>query len=258
MPSPQWIRRVLSAGTLVSALAAGVFAADHRVALPMLTGRVDPNAYGVDSQTITTISAWSFTGGVTTDNGFANIQDPRYDGYLGRFNLYTGEDEHYFATLDLPAGAVIDLVGINTQTGTDAVMGIALWKRFRDGSKQMLTGFSLPAHTWDTDYAGPLEITIDTHHDCEYVLDVEKTISDNKQYFGWVEIWWHRVVSPPPGTPTFNDVPVSHPFFQYVEALAASGITGGCGNGNFCPNTAVTRAQMAAFLAKALGLHWPY
>ncbi len=24
---------------------------------------------------------------------------------------------------------------------------------------------------------------------------------------------------------------VSHPFFQYIEALAASGVTGGCGSG---------------------------
>jgi len=242
----------------VAGLPRGACAADRRVSLPLLTVRVDPEAYGVDSQTITTISAWSFTGPATTDNGYANVQDTRYDGYLGRFNLYAGEDEHYFATLDLPAGAVIDLIGINTQTGTDAVMGIALWKRFRNGDKQMLTGFSLPAHAWDTDYAGPLEITVDSHHDCEYVLDVEKAISDNKQYFGWVEIWWHRVVSPPPATPTFNDVPANHPFFQYVEALAASGITGGCGGGNYCPNTPVTRAQVAAFLAKALGLHWQY
>ncbi|MGH9380129.1 MAG: hypothetical protein ACRD2Z_05905 [Thermoanaerobaculia bacterium] len=32
----------------------------------------------------------------------------------------------------------------------------------------------------------------------------------------------------------------------------------GCCGGNYCPNALVTRGQMAAFLAKALGLHWPY
>ncbi len=46
--------------------------------------------------------------------------------------------------------------------------------------------------------------------------------------------------------------------FQYVEALVASGITGGCGSGSYCPDNPVTRRQMAIFLAKALGLHWPY
>lgn len=45
--------------------------------------------------------------------------------------------------------------------------------------------------------------------------------------------------------------------FQYIEALVSSGITGGCGGGNFCPDAAVTRRQMAIFLAKELGLHWP-
>jgi hypothetical protein len=52
-------------------------------------------------------------------------------------------------------------------------------------------------------------------------------------------------------------VPTNHPFFQFVEALAASGITAGCGNGNFCPDAPLTRGQMAVFLSKALGLHWP-
>jgi hypothetical protein len=63
-------------------------------------------------------------------------------------------------------------------------------------------------------------------------------------------------VSPAPGAATFNDVPTNHPFFQFVEALAASGITGGCGSGNYCPDAPLTRGQMAVFLAKALGLHW--
>ena len=64
-------------------------------------------------------------------------------------------------------------------------------------------------------------------------------------------------VSPAPGTSTFNDVPTNHPFFQFVEALAASGITAGCGGGNFCVDQPITRGQMAVSLAKALGLHFP-
>ena len=63
-------------------------------------------------------------------------------------------------------------------------------------------------------------------------------------------------MSPPPGTATFTDVPTSHIFYQYIEALAASGITSGCGGGNFCPDTFLTRGQMAVFLSRALGLHW--
>ena len=55
---------------------------------------------------------------------------------------------------------------------------------------------------------------------------------------------------------TFGDVSASHPFFESTEAMAASGITGGCGGGNYCPDDAVTRAQFVAFFARALGLHW--
>jgi hypothetical protein len=64
-------------------------------------------------------------------------------------------------------------------------------------------------------------------------------------------------VSAPPATATFADVPTNHPFFQFIEALAKSGITGGCGGGNYCPDNPVTRGQMAVFLAKALGLQFP-
>ena len=70
-------------------------------------------------------------------------------------------------------------------------------------------------------------------------------------------VTWRRTVSPAPAAASFADVPTSHPFFRFVEALAASGVTGGCGGGNFCPDTPLTRGQMAVFLAGALGLHWP-
>jgi len=59
-----------------------------------------------------------------------------------------------------------------------------------------------------------------------------------------------------PETPTFGDVPASDGAFALVEALAASGITSGCGGGLFCPGATLTRRQMAVFLSKALGLHW--
>ena len=80
---------------------------------------------------------------------------------------------------------------------------------------------------------------------------------DGSMKFNNVFLSYNRRVSPAPVTATFGDVPASHPFFQFIEALSASGITGGCGNGNFCPDQPLTRGQMAVFLAKALGLHWP-
>jgi parallel beta-helix repeat protein len=56
---------------------------------------------------------------------------------------------------------------------------------------------------------------------------------------------------PPACTGAFGDVPCSSNFAPWIEALAAEGITGGCGGGNYCPQNPVRRDQMAVFLLKA-------
>ena len=97
------------------------------------------------------------------------------------------------------------------------------------------------------------------------VITYEATYSGDRAHGGSGSTGTHELIvpdttttslSPATGTATFGDVPTTHLFFQYVEALAAAGITSGCGGGNFCPDAAVTRGQLAVFLAKALGLHW--
>ena len=57
--------------------------------------------------------------------------------------------------------------------------------------------------------------------------------------------------APPPCAGAFADVPCPSSFADWIEALAAEGITGGCGGGNYCPTDTVRRDQMAAFLLKA-------
>jgi CSLREA domain-containing protein len=56
--------------------------------------------------------------------------------------------------------------------------------------------------------------------------------------------------TPPPCTGTFPDVPCPSTFANWIEELAAQGITTGCGGGLFCPQNLVTRRQMAVFLLK--------
>jgi hypothetical protein len=56
---------------------------------------------------------------------------------------------------------------------------------------------------------------------------------------------------PPDCAGIFTDVPCSNPFAQWIEQLAAEGITGGCGDGIYCPDSPVRRDQMAVFLLKA-------
>ncbi|HEY1249938.1 MAG TPA: S-layer homology domain-containing protein [Thermoanaerobaculia bacterium] len=58
--------------------------------------------------------------------------------------------------------------------------------------------------------------------------------------------------APPAATGTvFVDVPADGFAAAWIEELAAEGITSGCGGGSFCPDAAVTRAEMAVFLLRA-------
>lgn len=50
---------------------------------------------------------------------------------------------------------------------------------------------------------------------------------------------------------TFLDVPYAHWAWSYIEGVEDAGVTSGCGAGNFCPASSLTRAQMAVFLLKA-------
>lgn len=52
----------------------------------------------------------------------------------------------------------------------------------------------------------------------------------------------------------FSDVPATNPHGADIDAIAAAGITLGCGAAVYCPTDAVRRDQMASFLRRALGL----
>jgi hypothetical protein len=61
---------------------------------------------------------------------------------------------------------------------------------------------------------------------------------------------------PPTCTATvFTDVVCpSAQFVNFINVLAAEGVTGGCGGGDYCPGNPVNRGQMSAFLVKTFGL----
>jgi S-layer homology domain len=60
--------------------------------------------------------------------------------------------------------------------------------------------------------------------------------------------------APPPPAGMFTDVPPSYWAAAWIEQLARTGITSGCGGGRFCPDPPVSRAQMAVFLVTAFDL----
>ena len=94
------------------------------------------------------------------------------------------------------------------------------------------------------------------NYDYKYVLFARPQSYDGSTKIAGMIVGYRLQVSAPPPTPTFNDVPATDPAFQFIEALARSGISVGCGGGNYCPDAPLTRRQMAVFLAKALGLHF--
>jgi len=134
---------------------------------------------------------------------------------------------------------------------------VEVLRRNKFGGLLVVGNLDSTVHDWNTDInVSPIGYLWRGIAGEGLIMHVQQVASPNYQFFGWVEVWWRRSVSPAPGFQSFNDVSTSHPFFQFIEALAASGITGGCGSGNYCPENPVTRGQMAVFLAKALGLHW--
>jgi hypothetical protein len=63
--------------------------------------------------------------------------------------------------------------------------------------------------------------------------------------------------TPPAATGVFGDVSTSYWGANWIEQLYAEGITGGCGSGNYCPETAVKQQAMAAFIDRAFDLPLP-
>jgi hypothetical protein len=62
-------------------------------------------------------------------------------------------------------------------------------------------------------------------------------------------------VPPPVGQSTgFSDVPLSYWAAPWIKQLALEGVTSGCGGGQYCPTSPVTRGQMAVFLKNTVGL----
>ncbi len=172
--------------------------------------------------------------------------------------------QRYFAPLQLPAGAVITNFQcfVRDASANNVTMGI--WERMHDiaSNTSLSNSYATLVSVGATGYQQP-SVAVTPPVTVRYVNGNVRTVYNVSADLATVtflrecRITWHRTISPAPATATFNDVPVGHPVLQFVEALAESGITGGCGNGNYCPDAPLTRGQMAVFLSVALGLHWP-
>ncbi len=184
---------------------------------------------------------------------FADTGPPQLSRYLLPGD--EGPNPALLTAVDLPAGAVIDEVEFDScddRAGSLDPMIFTVWNSAIDGI--FVEIHSVPGGGCTSGVAHDVGYTVG---DFKPVIELlfQSPFGSQARFQG-AKFRYHLQVSPPPATPTFADVPSSDPAFAHVEALAASGITGGCGGGNFCPANPVTRRQMAVFLAKALGLSY--
>lgn len=185
--------------------------------------------------------------------------------FAGTLNCPTTEGaDEYGAEVSLPSGALITGIrayGSDTSAPDDPDFYVYQICNSGSGPAGNIVGSaSVTGGFTGGNYAvnsGLLNHTVD-NSDCSYmvVADTSEAACDGGNTVHMIALRWKRQISPDPATTTFTDVPLSHPFHREIEALVSSGVTGGCGSGNFCPNANVTRGQMAAFLSRALGLHW--
>ncbi len=179
----------------------------------------------------------------------------------------SGIGGNFFATVHLPTGALVDYAELdycdndpNSLSGNpiDVYLNVFGCNFVGSGCTELKSLKSSDGSVVNTGCGyvsdATLSFTMDNNTK-ELMLDVI-LFNDGQTSLAGVIIGYHLQVSSPLGQ-TFGDVPSNYLYYKAIEALAASGIASGCGNGNYCPDQAVTRGEMAKFLANALGLHFP-
>jgi hypothetical protein len=237
------MHRSLALTLLICAIATGVDA------------QATPQSWGTSAETTLWVGSYAFIPLEPTATWTYGSGGSRYS---------TNMDALWLAPISLPHGAL--LTGLDVIACDSTATGQIQWGLGRQTISGGTEFFGAPFGFFGTGGPqtpgcglisgsfGPFPIdAVDAAH---YVA-IQQIGTTGEARFHAVGVRYKLQVSPAPASATFGDVPTDHPFFRFVEALAASGITAGCGGGNFCPNDPITRGQMAVFLAAALGLHFP-
>ncbi len=197
----------------------------------------------------TTLNAWDFSARTAPGAwGYAATPEFHRTGSAAGEILYAG--------VALPSGSRITGLEI---AGCDSGAGALSARLFRCLDPDFTCTPIAAIVASDTPACGysSVPVTNATVDNFAYSYAVEVQMGAS-QSFRAVRVFHRRQVSPAPATATFADVPTTDSRFRFVEALVAAGITGGCGGGGYCPDTPVTRGQMAVFLAVGLGLFWAH
>ena len=215
-----------------------------------------PSTFGTQNTVFVTVPDFAFTPAFSswTYADTAGNQPMRYINVAGQTWL--------LAAPQLPSGALLQSLEFdfcNSQPGGGQNITLNLYGMdFQNNVTSLLgsingaPGDGCTFHSIDLSF---LAYTVDNDFKRLVLYAIFNGNADNTTTLAGAIIGYKLQVSPA-GSQTFNDVAPGDFGYQFIQALAASGITGGCGGGNFCPNGFLTRAQMAVFLAKALGLSY--
>ncbi len=198
-------------------------------------------------------SSWTDAGSLMDGNGYDSTLSTSYGNPLGGRSAFTGLSHGYISTrLNLSSLAGQNVM-FRFRMGLDSSGYVWGWwlddiqvyecVRFSD------VGTNHWAYTWIESLAAN-GIT----GGCGTGLYCPTTGVTRDQMAVFLLRGIHGSAYTPPavGASTgFNDVPTNYWAAAWIKQLAAEGITGGCGNGNFCPTAPVTRDQMAVFLLRA-------
>ncbi len=215
-------------------------------------------AYGTASTSSVSLAAHAFA-------PFASGETYALGALCGNYAIFStgvgGASHQFVAPVSLPTGALIEHIQFRFRdVDSDAHFESYLVINDKNGSfTENLLVTSTDVENFGCTNRGftpASPIPVDNENNA-YSLVVNLDVSGGSIAICQARIRYRLQVSPAPAVATFLDVPTNHPRFQFVEALVAAGITGGCGGGNFCPDSPLTRSQMAIFLSLALGLHFP-
>ena len=247
-------------GLLAAAAGAGQDAAKPSSpddAAPQAAGSKRTSTYGTTGTSYARVGVTEFvpldSSMTYTDLGLSQATLSRYPTNANGFGVFA-------ATVHLPSGALVDVVEFDwCDTNVGADLTLSIFSSDWTGQNFVILNSTTSQTSFGcgnalVSLAPPFQID---NYLNQLLLYVIVPTQDGTTSISGAILRYRLQVSPAPVMPTFNDVPASDFGFQSIEALAASGITGGCGGGNYCPDNPVTRRQMAIFIAKALGLHFP-
>ena len=241
---------------MASSLTAQVAANVNAGSAPQVTAPpAKPNTYGTNFQSFSRIPFNDF---LPADSGTTWSDLSITSFTFSRFPT-ANSGNAFVAVAKLPSGASIEQVEYDfcdTNAASDTTLN--LYGGSFDGTGNVLQGTTQSSGSAGCGFSVatlPTPYVIDNNFN-EFTLVAFVPATDGSLAISGAIIRYKLTVSPAPLTQTFNDVAPGDFGYQFIEALAASGITGGCGGGNYCPNATLTRAQMAIFLSKALGLYF--